>query len=1513
MVQRILKKCLFVPLLLFGVGQVQGQDPVKLEFKATGETTSEATVPLSAFVTDGGLSIDGNVIHCDGNSGKLTLYLDSEDFSHVTQIKANVTTDGEYIDLFHGGAGGKGCSIGNVNTFTYSCYDVDFDANVNNNEELAHFKWCELDASKSVSSIVFMTGDQPTAGSMLFESLVVYKNVPLEVPELEVGEICLNELPYLRSASEPTTDFANKIFEEGECTWNMGVPIDGNSTFYGDRWNVQNQQQYVDLNQYDELRLYMSNDGVQIRCWFIDDSFNYTVGTDGSITFAGENIITVTKPSNDAGKDYATISLDEVKSQCGGNAYLIGILISGSGTTTLYNATVYDKDATANVITATDGGENSSFDYIISGEGEMTEEAIDALADANATVIDATGLTAPAELESANPNCLFIVNDASQLTNTKNVVVKGADGTYTCSNLVLTAGKPFRAPFDIQVENAYADFNIGDSGWTTLMLPFDADLDDDVFYAYNVAMNEDEVEYTETGLVEANQPILVYAEKGAYELSAKGVTIAATESASLTNGALTGVYTATACPEDGYMLQTANGKTTFSKPEKATNVAPFAAYLTGAAEAVEMPEIIFPVELTFDETGKAYVYPEDMQVTGMTLDTETGLLTKDYTGNAKIFVNLGNTDLSEVVAIKVNVDVDGEGYTDLFWRTSIRSKTEEINNWTGDGKYDIDYTDFQASSEHVASIELQTDYNIMGQMKITSICFMKTEDSEIVDLKDIPYMVKEGDAWNQGDPDWALNCDTSTVYGRGSTVPMFYADLSEYDELRIYQTAGDPVRVFFFNDKSDEFVAGATPESDYYFMVNTTTDPALTVGEEYSTVDLKAIKEKFGVAKLIAIKASAFDTKANVSQLAVVKYPEVIDPDAPFELTFDEEGKAYIYPNIMTASGELSIDPQTGIVTKNYTGNGSLHIDLGDVDLTEVTRIEVNVDVADENGYNDLMWRTIVRNQTEDIYAWTGNSKYDINYTQSDFQERSEHIAGIELQADYNRLGDMKINYICLIKGEPAPEVVETDLLTIPYLVLDQATGEWNEGTPTWNVDNGEQNTIYGNGTTVPLYYADLDGYEELRIYQTTGDPVRVFFFNENSDEYEAGMDQNGYFQTVYAVADPLNDYLTVDLKAIKEQYGFVKLIAIKASAYDTNATVTKITVTKTEGGSEEPEEPEYEASDLHTVPYMVKGADGTWAEGTPDWNVGLSDQGTIYGSGDSNPIRYADLSEYDELRIYQTAGDPVRLFFFNDKSDEYVEGETTGYYETVYAVAVEGEDYLIVDLNTIKEEFGFVKLIGIKASSWNTTATVSQLTLIKYAGGSEEPEEPQGPVELTFDEEGKAYIYPADMQVEGMTIDRETGVLTKAEAGNANILIDLGDVDLSDVTRIDVNVDVTSEGYTDLFWRTIIRNQTEDINAWYTSKYGIDYTAGDYQSRSENIKDILMETAYETVGTMKINYICITKDMSGETGIDSVSEAAEATVVGIYDMSGRRMDSLTKGINIVKLSDGTTKKVLVK
>ena len=112
----------------------------------------------------------------------------------------------------------------------------------------------------------------------------------------------------------------------------------------------------------------------------------------------------------------------------------------------------------------------------------------------------------------------------------------------------------------------------------------------------------------------------------------------------------------------------------------------------------------------------------------------------------------------------------------------------------------------------------------------------------------------------------AARCRPTTTY---------YADLSEYDELRIYQTAGDPVRVFFFNDLSDSYMPGDQPESDYYLLVNTTTEPALVVGETYSSVDLKAIRDRFGFAKLIAIKASAFNTTATVGKIALVKSEDI--------------------------------------------------------------------------------------------------------------------------------------------------------------------------------------------------------------------------------------------------------------------------------------------------------------------------------------------------------------------------------------------------------------------------------------------------------------------------------------------------------------------------------------------------------------------------------------------------------------------------------------------------------------
>ena len=53
---------------------------------------------------------------------------------------------------------------------------------------------------------------------------------------------------------------------------------------------------------------------------------------------------------------------------------------------------------------------------------------------------------------------------------------------------------------------------------------------------------------------------------------------------------------------------------------------------------------------------------------------------------------------------------------------------------------------------------------------------------------------------------------------------------------------------------------------------------------------------------------------------------------------------------------------------------------------------------------------------------------------------------------------------------------------------------------------------------------------------------------------------------------------------------------------------------------------------------------------------------------------------------------------------------------------------------------------------------------------------------------------------------------------------------------------------------------------------------------------------------------------MQGEPGgIDEVITSGEAVPVGYYDMMGRQYNDLQNGVNIVKMSDGSAKKVLKK
>lgn len=88
-----------------------------------------------------------------------------------------------------------------------------------------------------------------------------------------------------------------------------------------------------------------------------------------------------------------------------------------------------------------------------------------------------------------------------------------------------------------------------------------------------------------------------------------------------------------------------------------------------------------------------------------------------------------------------------------------------------------------------------------------------------------------------------------------------------------------------------------------------------------------------------------------------------------------------------------------------------------------------------------------------------------------------------------------------------------------------------------------------------------------------------------------------------------------------------------------------------------------------------------------------------------------------------------------------------------------------------------------------------------------------------------------------------------------------------------------------------------------------------------KKIKDALKSYNYNTYkkkengGNAKLNAAIMAAEdfINATTGINEIGSTTDAKVSEIYGVNGARKSQLTKGLNIVKMSDGTMKKVLVK
>ena len=225
------------------------------------------------------------------------------------------------------------------------------------------------------------------------------------------------------------------------------------------------------------------------------------------------------------------------------------------------------------------------YDNVIKGSGIDKTKAY--LLNPYITSIDATGITAATSLPTANPNCLIVAN-AGKVTNDNNVIVDDV-----CANLVLTDGKPFKAPAAFTATAAKFTKTVSEAGYATMVIPFAAALPTGV-KAYNLTgVAGESITYSSAETIAANSPVMIEANENVsgYEFTASNVEIAATANGVVTNGLLNGGYaTMTAAVDaNNYVLQKNGDDVNFYLVTgTAATVKPFRAYLTAPATAREL-------------------------------------------------------------------------------------------------------------------------------------------------------------------------------------------------------------------------------------------------------------------------------------------------------------------------------------------------------------------------------------------------------------------------------------------------------------------------------------------------------------------------------------------------------------------------------------------------------------------------------------------------------------------------------------------------------------------------------------------------------------------------------------------------------------------------------------------------------------------------------------------------------------------------------------------------------------
>lgn len=270
---------------------------------------------------------------------------------------------------------------------------------------------------------------------------------------------------------------------------------------------------------------------------------------------------------------------------------------------------------------------------------------------------------------------------------------------------------------------------------------------------------------------------------------------------------------------------------------------------------------------------------------------------------------------------------------------------------------------------------------------------------------------------------------------------------------------------------------------------------------------------------------------------------------AVFTPAYNANGEATVPFECLKASGSITLEEGTNgsiIVKNDGSGNGYFEIDL------PAEGIDVSKSFKVTGSGDDIIGRLLIGSSVDNLAELDGfyGSKFAFTFAGSDRDGKTSHLNKMRWEAN-STAGTYTISSITVVKKPEEFKLAENEVKLTTSMFRDWT--HWdklidNGATGCANAIGEKTDLFYGSAGVEGRKFADLSGYDELRIYADAGVTFRILMNRPSDGGGNASV-------TTKSITTDANGVATLDLSEIKE----VHLNAIKSESWGAKATVKAI------------------------------------------------------------------------------------------------------------------------------------------------------------------------------------------------------------------------------------------------------------------------------------------------------------------------------------------------------------------